>query len=154
LLDGNYYNFTPFDGDISNQTLSKNLIIDKDLNDWIDGELDGKFLLHFKGLRKHLQLQIDWQQTQKKSYCLFIQNEYEKVRVLVEKDCNKVISELRFKHKQFIVNDILIFALLTKQKENRDSSKEFFENIIFYLKSHMDYRWKIITHRELPFEII
>lgn len=61
LLDAATYNWTPHDFDVSIATLSKNLFIDRPLKEWINDEFSDKFIVHFKGPRKHLQYQF-WRQ--------------------------------------------------------------------------------------------
>jgi hypothetical protein len=58
LLDSENYNWTPFNFDVSLATLSNNLFINKDLQDWADVDLAEKYVVHFKGPRKHLQYQF------------------------------------------------------------------------------------------------
>jgi hypothetical protein len=64
LLDAAVYNWTPHDFDVSLETLSKNFFIDKPLESWMGDEFDSKFIIHFKGPRKHLQYQF-WEQQEK-----------------------------------------------------------------------------------------
>ena len=70
LLDAAVYNWTPHDFDVSLETLSKNLFIDKPLESWVGDGFASKFIIHFKGPRKHLQYQF-WEQ-QKKAPVLYV----------------------------------------------------------------------------------
>ena len=85
LLDGKKYNFTPYDMDVSPKTLAKNFIIDRPLVQWLDEAIDDKFILHFKGPRKHLQFQVNWQ----------INNRDELYIKHLEKELNSRIERIR-----------------------------------------------------------
>lgn len=154
LLDGDIYNFTPYDGDISQKTLFNNLIIDENVNSWIDSALKKKFLIHFKGLRKHLQLQIDWQKNQSKSYYSFVKKEYDDTENYLEKNFEAALSKLKFKHKQFILNDIVIYGFLKIQENYPKQKEELQEKFISHLQATGDYRWKILGNIEFAYEVI
>jgi hypothetical protein len=136
LVDAFKYNYTPFDMDMRQETLMKNIIIDKDLASWIDSPVQTKFLLHFKGMRKHLQLQVDWQIENNSNYLEFIQGKFDKFKGEIAS-----LGKNFFKHQEilnyphFIVNDLAVIAFIESIRENPKISNEISEDFILALQS-------------------
>lgn len=149
FISASEYNYTPYDMDVSLETLRKNLIIDSEITNWIDSPLETKYVLHFKGLRKHLQLQIDWQMRNQQSYIRYIEHESHFLNSEIYKNGSKFLFSLFPKYQQFIINDLAICFLLHLEKDIFSQSINLRDDMVYYLKSVGDYRWKIFDDSNL-----
>ena len=152
FLDPIQYNFTPYDMDVSPKTLLKNLFLtDEMLSKLRDSE---KFVLHFKGPRKHLQLQLAWELREGRPYKDHIKSVFlsflprlkdEGFRVFLKK-LTVVESDL------FILNDLAVLALLNEKNLNNESWGEVKKGCIDYLIAVNDFRVKPLTNTSYSVE--
>ena len=145
LLDAKKYNFTPFDMDVSPQGLAKNFFIDRPLSDWLDEPLDEKFILHFKGPRKHLQFQVNWLFENKQDYKAYLKREFLVHLPFFQSDGEKHLKQLLMEHPRlWEVNDYCLLGLLNHKKLFGESKPELRELFLAHLKKVGDFRGKII----------
>lgn len=114
LLDAVSYNWTPHDFDASVSTLVKNLFIDRPLKEWMTDESSDKFVVHFKGPRKHLQYQF-WKQAQSSKLLyideLLLQFLSEK-RQIAESGKDYFVSRLDSARSLFQLLDLAVLSVL------------------------------------------
>jgi hypothetical protein len=151
LLDAKKYNFTPYDMDVSPKTLVKNFFIDKSLADWIDEPLDDKYILHFKGPRKHLQIQVDWQIQNGEIYMDYLKTEFQLEASSLQQKGELHLRDLaQKKEKLWLVNDLCVLAILNSEKIFGDSSPRVREKLIIYLEKIGDFRGKVLAEKQYP----
>lgn len=146
LLDGKKYNFTPYDMDVSPKTLARNFIIDGPLAQWLDEAIDDKFILHFKGPRKHLQFQVNWQINHPSEHYrdylggVFLQN----IGLFRRESIQSIVEQLARDFPSCVVTDLLVLLVLNYKKLAIDAREETISEIVQHLKSYGDFRYKIL----------
>lgn len=147
LLDGKKYNFTPYDMDVSPKTLAKNFIIDRPLAQWLDEAIDDKFILHFKGPRKHLQFQVNWQMGNPLEYKQHLRTEFLTQLPDFQRKRELHLGYLIETHPNlWEVNDFCVLALLNYAKIFGETDISTRISLLRHLKLVGDFRGKIIGH--------
>ena len=145
LLDAKKYNFTPYDMDVSPKTLVKNFFIDTPLDEWLDEPLKEKFILHFKGPRKHLQFQANWQLATNKIYSEHVREKLERKELTSQLDDDSYFEKLVDDNpKIWETNDLFIMALLSYDHLNMPQYEGLRGKIIKHLRAVGDFRVKVI----------
>ena len=143
LFSTDIYNFTPFDLDVSRETLLRNLFIKEGLKTWLRLE-NPRMVLHFKGPRKHLQFQAHWELTHNASYQDFIVQEFKRSVVEIKRCGTKWLSEKVAEggFSRYVSNDIAVLAHLNAQKLGMIDHRH---DLIHFLKSSNDFRFKLLS---------
>lgn len=147
LVSTEHYNFTPFDLDVRRETLLRNLIINAPIATWLKVDYQKIFMLHFKGPRKHLQLQIWWQlENSGELYCNYVRNfALSEIGLLRAEG----ISRLNFlaKENEFIyqLNDLAVIAFINFKSLFGDNSTLMPKDFISFLSHHRDFRAKVLS---------
>lgn len=147
LLDASVYNWTPHDFDVSLGTLSKNLFIDKPLAGWVGNGFSSKYVVHFKGPRKHLQYQF-WEQGEGVLYL-------EKIIPIFSTESDKIsrLGRTYFTSKPNNIDsyhkflDLAVLSVLNIF--NSENASDDREDVISMIASFGDPRAEILSNRSL-----
>lgn len=151
LMDAKKFNFTPFDMDISLPTMKKNLFIRKPVSEWIDADLSSIYLCHFKGSRKHLQLQFQWQMCNQGLYFDYITNLFYLHAENLEIAGSDYLSGLAMLNPSVNeVNDLAVLAYINFENIFAKSEKLNKISLIRHLKEHRDMRYMTLTSNTAP----
>lgn len=146
LLDAKIYNFTPYDMDVRPETLIRNFFVRGTLEEWIDEDISEKYLLHFKGPRKHLQFQVSWQERMCASYLSHLTNTLK--GILEDRTNDEILRTLQTFSStgpMFMANDLIVLLLLNWPHFERSCGKKFKAHLIETLTTSGDFRAKLLT---------
>jgi len=149
LLDAFLYNWTPHDFDVSFATLSRNLFIDRPLADWVSDGLISKYIVHFKGPRKHLQHQF-WRQAQGSMPLYFDELHSHLVsekRQITESGKAYFVSRLARTNSLFQLLDLAVLSVLNIFNDEKFRAER--EGIIDFIHSCGDPRAKTLLGESL-----
>lgn len=145
LLDAKKYNFTPYDMDVSPNTLAKHFIIDRSISEWIDEPIGEKYILHFKGPRKHLQFQSQWQLKSGNLYFKHLSAIFRRnAPFLLSNGVKQVIEKMEAEGALWEVNDFCVVALLNYEGLRHRIGDEQRKLLVSHLRRVGDFRIKII----------
>lgn len=150
FLNARNYNFTPFDMDITLSTQMNNLFIKDSIENWLDIDIEAIYLCHFKGPRKHLQLQFEWQYKNNKIYLDHITSQFNLHINNIKIAGEEYLEGLAILHPS--INEVNDFAVLSYLNyEELYGTSKFFEKSIFidHLKKNRDARFLTLL-KELP----
>lgn len=150
FLDAKKYNFTPFDMDISLPTQGANLFIQDHLGKWLNVDLDTLYVCHFKGPRKHLQLQFEWQRKNKGVYAEYITRQFYQHIDNIRGGGASYLEGLAQLHPS--INEVNDFAVLYYlNAETISDCETAIDKKIFinHLKKYRDARYNVLLS-ELP----
>ena len=148
FLDAKKYNFTPYDMDISLPTQGANLFIQDHLSKWLNVDLDTIYVCHFKGPRKHLQLQFEWQLSHEGCYAEHITAQFEMHIENFRHGGVRYLRGLAVLHPSINeVNDFAVLIYLNYERIFGDRDTGSKSDFIDFLTLNRDARYMVLQEK-------
>lgn len=151
LVGTELYNFTPFDLDVSRPTLLKHLILQVPIIEWLGNSVNEKFILHFKGPRKHLQFQVFYELEHGTIY----RDHLKAVFTQIVHDLNVYGIEwfdyetTKASYPRHLLNDLAVLTFLNLNYFiSSKGSSSWGDEVLKFLETSNDFRYKLLGNKD------